>query len=82
MTIYRMRRYSMLSSFANRITGMVLSAGLVLFIYWLTALARGAGARTITAAKSAAAPTLGQLEADLSAGLSMGLRIGLQELGT
>ncbi|HTC52713.1 MAG TPA: succinate dehydrogenase, cytochrome b556 subunit [Steroidobacteraceae bacterium] len=44
MTIYRMSRYSMLSSFANRVTGAALSAGLVLFIYWLTALARGARA--------------------------------------
>ena len=43
-TIYRMRRYSMLSSLANRATGAALSAGLLLFIYWLTALARGARA--------------------------------------
>jgi succinate dehydrogenase / fumarate reductase cytochrome b subunit len=39
-----MTRYSMLSSFANRVTGAALSAGLLLFIYWLTALARGARA--------------------------------------
>lgn len=44
LTIYRMYRYSMLSSFANRVTGAALSAGLLLFIYWLTALARGARA--------------------------------------
>jgi len=44
MSIYRMTRYSMLSSFANRVTGAALSAGLLLFIYWLTALARGARA--------------------------------------
>lgn len=44
LTIYRMSRYSMLSSFANRVAGMALSAGLLLFIYWLTALARGAHA--------------------------------------
>ena len=43
-TIYRMSRYSVLTSFANRITGMVLSAGLLVLIYWLTALARGARA--------------------------------------
>lgn len=43
-TIYRMSRYSMASSLANRVTGAALSAGLVLFIYWLTALARGARA--------------------------------------
>jgi succinate dehydrogenase / fumarate reductase, cytochrome b subunit len=44
MSIYRLHRYSLLSSFTNRITGMVLSAGLLLLIYWLTALARGARA--------------------------------------
>jgi succinate dehydrogenase / fumarate reductase cytochrome b subunit len=44
LTIYRMRRYSMLSSIANRVTGAALSAGLLVFIYWLTALARGARA--------------------------------------
>ena len=41
-TIYRMSRYSVLTSFANRITGLVLSFGLLVLIYWLTALARGA----------------------------------------
>ena len=44
MSIYRMTRYSLLTSFANRITGGVLSAGLLVFIYWLTSLARGARA--------------------------------------
>jgi succinate dehydrogenase / fumarate reductase cytochrome b subunit len=43
-TIYRMSRYSVLSSFANRATGVVLSLGLLALIYWLTALARGARA--------------------------------------
>jgi succinate dehydrogenase / fumarate reductase, cytochrome b subunit len=44
MTIYRMSRYSLLTSFANRVTGMALSAGLLVFVYWLTSLARGARA--------------------------------------
>jgi succinate dehydrogenase / fumarate reductase cytochrome b subunit len=44
LTIYRMHRYSMLSSFANRVAGAALSAGLLVFIYWLTALARGSRA--------------------------------------
>jgi succinate dehydrogenase / fumarate reductase cytochrome b subunit len=39
-----MYRYSMLSSFANRAAGAALSAGLLVFIYWLTALARGSHA--------------------------------------
>ncbi len=44
VTIYRMSRYSLLSSFANRMTGAALSAGLLLLISWLMALARGAHA--------------------------------------
>src|SRR5580698_10619353 len=44
LTIYRMSRYCLLTSFANRVTGGVLSAGQLLFIYWLAALARGAHA--------------------------------------
>ena len=43
-TIYRMSRYSLLTSLANRATGVVLSVGLLVLIYWLTALARGARA--------------------------------------
>jgi succinate dehydrogenase / fumarate reductase, cytochrome b subunit len=43
-TIYRMSRYSVLTSLANRATGMVLSVGLLVLVYWLTALARGARA--------------------------------------
>ncbi|HTV77715.1 MAG TPA: succinate dehydrogenase, cytochrome b556 subunit [Steroidobacteraceae bacterium] len=43
-TIYRMSRYSLLSSFANRATGALLSVGLLVLIYWLTSLARGAHA--------------------------------------
>ncbi len=44
MSIYRMTRYSLITSFANRITGLVLSVGFLAFIYWLTSLARGARA--------------------------------------
>lgn len=44
LSIYRMSRYCLLTSFANRVTGAVLSGGLLVLIYWLTALARGARA--------------------------------------
>lgn len=44
MSIYRMTRYSLITSFANRVTGVLLSLGFLVFIYWLTALARGARA--------------------------------------
>ncbi|HEY4340823.1 MAG TPA: succinate dehydrogenase, cytochrome b556 subunit [Steroidobacteraceae bacterium] len=44
LSIYRMTRYTLISSFANRIAGGVLSVGLLGLIYWLTCLARGARA--------------------------------------
>ena len=44
LSIYRMTRYSLLSSFLNRATGILLSLGLVALVYWLTSLARGARA--------------------------------------
>ena len=43
-TIYRMSRYSLLSSIANRLTGIVLSLGVVVLTYWLVAAAGGARA--------------------------------------
>ena len=39
-----MYRYSLLSSITNRATGLVLSAGLILLVYWLVAIASGAAA--------------------------------------
>jgi succinate dehydrogenase / fumarate reductase, cytochrome b subunit len=41
LSIYRMSRYSLLSSITNRATGVVLSVGLILLIYWLMAVAGG-----------------------------------------
>jgi len=36
-----MTRYSLLTSFANRATGVLLSIGLIVLVYWLTAAAAG-----------------------------------------
>lgn len=44
LSVYRMYRYSLLSSITNRATGLVLSAGLILLVYWLVALASGPAA--------------------------------------
>ncbi len=44
LSVYRMHRYTLLTSITNRATGLVLSAGLILLIYWLVAIASGAGA--------------------------------------
>ena len=44
ITVYRMYRYTLLTSLLNRATGLVLSAGLVLLVYWLVAIASGPAA--------------------------------------
>ncbi len=44
ISIYRMSRYSLLSSISNRFAGLALSLGLLLLLYWLISLAGGAGA--------------------------------------
>ena len=41
LTVYRMYRYTLLTSLLNRATGLVLSAGLILLVYWLVAIASG-----------------------------------------
>lgn len=46
LTVYRMFRYTLFTSFANRITGLVLSIGLLVLVYWLMAVASGAAAYT------------------------------------
>ncbi len=42
LSVYRMSRYTLATSIANRITGVVLSAGLLLLVFWLVAVASGA----------------------------------------
>ena len=42
LSVYRMSRYTLATSIANRFTGVALSLGLVLLVYWLMALAGGA----------------------------------------
>ena len=44
LSVYRMHRYSLLTSITNRATGVVLSAGLILLVYWLVAVASGSAA--------------------------------------
>jgi succinate dehydrogenase / fumarate reductase, cytochrome b subunit len=44
LSVYRMHRYTMLTSIVNRGTGLVLSLGLFLLVYWLLAVAAGRGA--------------------------------------
>ena len=46
LSVYRMFRYTMFTSFANRVSGGVLSLGLLVLVYWLMAVASGAAAYT------------------------------------
>jgi succinate dehydrogenase / fumarate reductase cytochrome b subunit len=41
MTVYQMTRYTLATSIFNRITGVVLSVGLIVLVYWLMAVAGG-----------------------------------------
>ncbi len=41
MTVYRIFRYTLFTSFFNRITGVGLSVGLLVLVYWLMAIAGG-----------------------------------------
>ena len=40
LSVYKFK-YTLLTSILNRLTGLALSLGLLLFVYWLTALSRG-----------------------------------------
>ena len=43
LSVYRMYRYTVLTSILNRFTGVVLSAGLIVLVYGLMAIAGGPG---------------------------------------
>ncbi|HEX4618683.1 MAG TPA: succinate dehydrogenase, cytochrome b556 subunit [Steroidobacteraceae bacterium] len=43
LSIYRMSRYTLATSIFNRLTGLGLSVGLVLLVYWLMGVAGGTG---------------------------------------
>jgi len=41
MSVYKMTRYTLATSIFNRITGIILSVGLIVLVYWLMAVASG-----------------------------------------
>jgi len=41
MSVYKMTRYTLATSIFNRITGLILSVGLIVLVYWLMAVASG-----------------------------------------
>jgi succinate dehydrogenase / fumarate reductase, cytochrome b subunit len=79
MTVYRMFRYTLFTSFANRLTGLAMSIGLLLLVYWLMAVAGGtpAYARAIA---FLSLPILKVLYAALLFALSYHLVAGIRHL--
>ena len=45
LSVYKMSRYTLATSIFNRFTGVGLSLGLVLLVYWLMSVAGGAGSQ-------------------------------------
>ena len=45
LSVYKMSRYTLASSIFNRLTGVGLSFGLLLLVYWLVSVAGGAGSQ-------------------------------------
>ena len=43
-SVYRIFRYTLLTSFLNRLTGVALTFGFLLLVYWLVALSQGRAA--------------------------------------
>jgi len=74
-----MYRYSLATSIANRFTGVALSAGLLLLVYWLMAVAGGAGSYA-RAARVLALPLAKLVYGALIVAFSYHLIAGLRHL--
>ncbi len=79
LSVYRMSRYTLVTSIANRFTGVALSAGLLLLVYWLLALAGGAQSYA-RAARVLALPLAKLLYAALIVAFCYHLVAGLRHL--
>ena len=44
LSVYKLSRYTLATSIFNRFTGLILSVGLIVLVYWLMAVASGARA--------------------------------------
>jgi succinate dehydrogenase / fumarate reductase cytochrome b subunit len=74
-----MSRYTLATSIANRFTGLALSVGLLLLVYWLTAVAGGAHSYA-RATRVLALPLAKLLYAALIVAFSYHLVAGLRHL--
>ena len=79
LSVYRMYRYTLATSIANRFTGMALSLGLLLLVYWLMAIAGGARSYA-GAAQLLALPIMKLVYAALIVAFSYHLVAGLRHL--
>ena len=79
LSVYRMSRYTLATSIANRFTGVALSAGLLLLVYWLMAVAGGAGSYA-RAARVLALPLAKLVYGALIVAFSYHLIAGLRHL--
>jgi succinate dehydrogenase / fumarate reductase cytochrome b subunit len=79
LSVYRMYRYTLATSIANRFTGVALSMGLLLLVYWLMAIAGGARSYA-RAAQLLALPIMKLVYAALIVAFSYHLVAGLRHL--
>ena len=79
LSVYRMSRYTLATSIANRFAGLALSAGLLLLVYWLMAVAGGAGSYA-RAARVLALPLAKLVYGALIVAFSYHLIAGLRHL--
>ena len=79
LSVYKMSRYTLATSIFNRFTGLALSLGLLLLVYWLLAVA--GGERTfVRAARWLAQPYMKLVYAGLILAFSYHLVAGLRHL--
>jgi succinate dehydrogenase / fumarate reductase, cytochrome b subunit len=79
LSVYKMSRYTLATSIFNRITGLGLSAGLLLLVYWLMAVAGGARAQA-RAMRLLALPVMKLLYAALIVAFCYHLVAGVRHL--
>lgn len=79
LSVYRMYRYTLATSIANRFTALALSLGLLLLVYWLMAVAGGARSYA-RAAQLLALPIMKLVYAALIIAFSYHLVAGLRHL--
>lgn len=79
LTIYRMSRYCLITSFSNRVAGGIASLGLPLLAYWLISVASGGRAYTL-ARPALAHPALKAFYALLLLAFSYHLVAGIRHL--